>query len=481
MVDKKVSDESAAATLTGTETLRIVQGGASVRTTVNDVLSLVAASTGLPWVMVMGRTHADIVTAVAAVNALTNGGVLYFPAGAKYATTGGHSFTKSVVIRGDGTSDNLSTFALSWIQCSAATADLFQFTVNTAHVYDIFLQNTAGTPTAGCGLHQIHGDGCRFVDVAIDGFYNNYQIDNAGEWFIDRCFSYRWVNYGMLIANVAAPDGGDQFLSNYSSVSGVHSSASHIRYESGGGLKIVNAKLNSRGGVSAVVGIDVAMTTGAVTSDFLLSNISIENISGTPIKMRQTGSGQLPQMVISNIQASIYGATPCIDIQATSVGQFDHITLSNINAHGSSGHPAINLVNVDNVSIGAVVVQGHDSVVGGTGITNLRNSNARLGLAILTYTSTITPDLMNADNYRVVLTGNTTLANPTNVSSGQTMTLRVKQDGTGSRTMAYGSKFKFPGGTAPVLSTTANALDVLTFQYDGIDDTYCLVASKAFS
>jgi lipopolysaccharide export system protein LptA len=81
----------------------------------------------------------------------------------------------------------------------------------------------------------------------------------------------------------------------------------------------------------------------------------------------------------------------------------------------------------------------------------------------------------------VVLTGNTTLANPTNVSSGQTLTLRVKQDGTGSRTMAYGSQFKFSGGVAPVLSTAANALDVLTFQYDGIDDTYCLVASKTFS
>lgn len=62
---------------------------------------------------------------------------------------------------------------------------------------------------------------------------------------------------------------------------------------------------------------------------------------------------------------------------------------------------------------------------------------------------------------------NTTLANPTNMKDGATYILTVIQDATGSRTMAYGTAYEFPGGTAPVLSTAANAVDILTFVCDG--------------
>ena len=39
----------------------------------------------------------------------------------------------------------------------------------------------------------------------------------------------------------------------------------------------------------------------------------------------------------------------------------------------------------------------------------------------------------------------------------------ITQDGTGSRTLAYGSNWKFPGGTAPTLTTAANAVDVVAY------------------
>jgi hypothetical protein len=68
---------------------------------------------------------------------------------------------------------------------------------------------------------------------------------------------------------------------------------------------------------------------------------------------------------------------------------------------------------------------------------------------------------------KVTLAGNRTLDNPTNLAAGATYVLRVIQDATGSRTLAYGSAFKWPGGSAPTLSTAANAVDVLTFYCDG--------------
>lgn len=69
----------------------------------------------------------------------------------------------------------------------------------------------------------------------------------------------------------------------------------------------------------------------------------------------------------------------------------------------------------------------------------------------------------------IVLTGNVTgtptFTAPTGVSR---LTLRVKQDGTGSRTIAaWPSGVRWPGGTAPTLSTGASAIDYITFLYDG--------------
>lgn len=67
----------------------------------------------------------------------------------------------------------------------------------------------------------------------------------------------------------------------------------------------------------------------------------------------------------------------------------------------------------------------------------------------------------------VTLGGNRTLANPTNQKAGGTYIMIVKQDATGTRTLAYGNNYKWPGGTAPTLSTAANSVDILTFISDG--------------
>ena len=72
-------------------------------------------------------------------------------------------------------------------------------------------------------------------------------------------------------------------------------------------------------------------------------------------------------------------------------------------------------------------------------------------------------NLFSGQNFLVTLTGNRTLANPTSPTAGQTGIIYVKQDGTGSRTLAFGSSYNFSGGTPPTLSTNANAVDLLAF------------------
>jgi hypothetical protein len=87
----------------------------------------------------------------------------------------------------------------------------------------------------------------------------------------------------------------------------------------------------------------------------------------------------------------------------------------------------------------------------------------RGSVVALTDGATITPDFAAGNNFSVTLGGSRTLANPSNLTAGQAGTIVITQDGTGSRTLAYGSNWKFPGGTAPTLTTTASAVDVIAY------------------
>lgn len=84
-------------------------------------------------------------------------------------------------------------------------------------------------------------------------------------------------------------------------------------------------------------------------------------------------------------------------------------------------------------------------------------------VSALTDGSTVTPDFAVANNFSLTIGGNRTLANPSNLTAGQHGVIVITQDGTGSRTLAYGSYWKFSAGTAPTLTTTASAVDVLVY------------------
>jgi len=87
----------------------------------------------------------------------------------------------------------------------------------------------------------------------------------------------------------------------------------------------------------------------------------------------------------------------------------------------------------------------------------------RGSIVTLTDGATVTPDFSLGNNFTLTLGGNRTLANPTNLTAGQSGVILVLQDGTGSRTLSFGGYWKFPSGTAPPLTTTASAVDLLVY------------------
>lgn len=98
----------------------------------------------------------------------------------------------------------------------------------------------------------------------------------------------------------------------------------------------------------------------------------------------------------------------------------------------------------------------------------------------LTDAATVALDLSLSNDYTLTLGGNRTLGNPTNRTVGQWFSITVTQDGTGSRTLAYDTHYKFPGAAAPVLTTTANAYDTLTFRVKSATEIQLVSIAKAF-
>jgi len=95
--------------------------------------------------------------------------------------------------------------------------------------------------------------------------------------------------------------------------------------------------------------------------------------------------------------------------------------------------------------------------------TSQQNFNA----TTLTFDATQDWDLTTNQVCKLTLTANTTFDAPTNQVDGSVYVITIIQDGTGSRTAGWNTVFKWAGGTAPTLTTTASAKDVFTFVSDG--------------
>ena len=112
------------------------------------------------------------------------------------------------------------------------------------------------------------------------------------------------------------------------------------------------------------------------------------------------------------------------------------------------------------------------TVSGGLTLTDLQTENVKAKTFELTQpssinsTSTTTLDLSTGNVLQVVLTGTTTLAF-TNPKIG-TYIIKIKQDATGYRTLNFPT-IKWSDAAVPTITTTPNAVDLITLIYDGVD------------
>ena len=164
----------------------------------------------------------------------------------------------------------------------------------------------------------------------------------------------------------------------------------------------------------------------------------------------------------------------------------DTVGSGQIDAEAITGQTSATIASGDSIVFSDVSVSGNlkkDTVAGildvNKATANEYTKTQNFDATTLTDGATIAWDLSSNQVAKITLSGNRTLSAPTNMKDGATYILIVSQDATGSRTLAYNSVFKFPNGTAPTLSTTARAVDILTFVSNG---TYMFgIAQKGFA
>lgn len=489
MSNLKTSQEAAASTLDGTEVVRIVQAGANKRTTLAEVVALATGGPGggsdLGWVTCL--THAQILAGVTAVNASSGQpfNVMYIGPGVFTFTDELH-FTQPVQLIGAGRAGAQfhKEYAFTALVQTTTNKNMLNFGVDPWNVRDIHVQSSWGsdTPTGGDGIHSDVGNGSTINNVSTEGFYRGINLVNAAMNQLQQVFVYAPYYVGVELDNLAIPDGGDQFLNGiYLSAGQGRNAEAAIRTTSGGGLKIQNIKVNmGPAGDSGrfVNGIEVAVGNSTVTQDLLIDLASIENLSGTPIKITSTG-GHWPYTILDNIQCATYGSPNAIDIESSSVGLLDMLTIGSVNAtQGGSGDAVIKLRNVNNVKIGTVLYTQHTKVldIDSTVTTIIDNANRDGGTNYSSSASgTITMDTVNWGHFHYQLSGDITLANPSTYRSGTTTNVNIDSNGHG---VTWGNKFVFPDGFDKTLSSGS---DVFSFLYSGLTDKFYCVGAKKFS
>lgn len=245
---------------------------------------------------------------------------------------------------------------------------------------------------------------------------------------------------------------------------------------------------------SQIINADITTNT--------ISNDRLQQIAAATLKGNYTASTATPiDFTIGSLTQTVSpGALDWLLIFDDATGTFKKVNAASIASATVAGVASLNGLT------GALSITGSAGIVtnsSGTTITitpdTATASNFFTGTAAklldanvvfssetnVTYGATTNLDFNTFINSRVTLTGNVTLT-CSNIKAGQAGTIALIQDGTGSRVITpnsaagWCSQFKFAGATIPTLTTSASAVDILS--YSCRSSTYCAVGlSKGYN
>jgi hypothetical protein len=146
-------------------------------------------------------------------------------------------------------------------------------------------------------------------------------------------------------------------------------------------------------------------------------------------------------------------------------GTTPSVTLNTLGAVGVGAVPNFGTSGQVLVSAGSTAAPAWAAVSlpsGGTITSPVINDGYTEETAVANTSTAYTINLANGSVQYLTLTGNCTYTFPTPVA-GKSFILIQKQDGTGGRTVTWPASVKWPGGTAPTLTSTASKADKFIF------------------
>ena len=307
-------------------------------------------------------------------------GVLYFPSGTYKATAGLTTISVPALIRGDGSANYDGDEPISQVLCTSATANLFTVTAEHAKFENIALKNTAGgTPSAGSAISTQGAHLEQRVDydgVVIHRFWIGFDIRVGGQWTMHDCFVYDPVKYAVKIQNTVNDDAGDWVISDSEFSADAFAADAAIRIESSGGGKINNCKINVGYPPTNtfVNGIELGVTAGVDTIILMVTNCSIENVSGHGISVTSATTGQWRQLLFHGNQFGLWtnDTGKAINIAPTNTDDVEDIIIaSNIFHTNGTARSAVQLTNTDNVVLVGNLLSGFNALYSQSGSTNI--------------------------------------------------------------------------------------------------------------
>lgn len=289
--------------------------------------------------------------------ASAEGGILYAPKG-YYDFRSPLIIDKPVTIIGDGSNIWEDASTATTFSTTNRTMDMFKVRAHGVTFQDINFGRVGGSNAADDGNAVLVGDvprtstqgwlGTNFTRCRFIGHCRGIWFINAASWTLNAVDIS--ACYPLHIENRANFDAGDAAIINSTlmAMPGVQSSASII-YTSGGGLKISNSKLL---GGEFGLWLQFSNPSGATIGP-QLSNVSIENATGSAIKVQ--GPGRCDGLTITGCHLD--GHCPLVDI--ASVRQLN-ITGNVFGTDGQQGIPIIRIgANTPEFQVSGNVITGN--------------------------------------------------------------------------------------------------------------------------
>lgn len=211
---------------------------------------------------------------------------------------------------------------------------------------------------------------------------------------------------------------------------------------------------------TAITALSATMATSIGTANTRITSVSDFAVALSSTLATSIGNSNTAITALSATMATSIGTA---NTRITSVSDYAVALSATLATSIASRLPLTGGTITGTVSAQEVDVSslGIGTVAGAKRLT--MNGAAVAQYASLTDGATIAVNFNTAQNFIVQLAGNRALGNPTNCVAGQTGSIIIVQDGTGGRTLSYGTSWDFIGGTAPTLSTGVSAVDRIDY------------------